>query len=137
MDTNALRSLVDDRQKGVLTTLKHDGRPQLSNVLYVVGEDGLRISTTDDRAKTANLRRDPRASLHVASDDFWSYAVVEGTVTLTEVARSPDDDTVDQLVDYYRQVNGEHDDWGEYRRTMVEDRRLLLHLPIDHIYGMA
>ena len=138
MDTDALRSLIHDRHQGVLVTLKRDGRPQLSNVGYVVGDDDvIRISVTEDRAKTANLRRDPRASLHVTRDDFYAYAVAEGTATLTPVASAPDDDTVDQLVEYYREIAGEHDDWDEYRRAMVEDRRLLLHLPIEHLYGMA
>ena len=138
MDTDALRSLIRDRTQGVLVTLKRDGRPQLSNISYVVGDDDvIRISVTEGRAKTANLRRDPRASLHVTRDDFYAYAVAEGTATLTPVASAPDDDTVEQLVEYYRHVAGEHDDWDEYRRAMVEDRRLLVHLPIEHLYGMA
>lgn len=138
MDTTALRDLVDANQRGVLVTIKRDGRPQLSNVSYTVGtDDVIRISVTDGRAKTANLRRDPRASLHVARDDFYAYAVVEGTATLTPVATATDDDTVEQLVQYYREVAGEHDDWDEYRRAMVADRRLLVHLPIERLYGMA
>ncbi|MDZ7676615.1 MAG: PPOX class F420-dependent oxidoreductase [Acidimicrobiales bacterium] len=137
MDTTALRSLVDDHHKGVLVTLKRDGRPQLSNIAYAVVDDVIRISVTDSRAKTANLRRDPRASLHVTRDDFWAYAVVEGTASLTPVATDPHDATVDSLVDYFQRVNGDHDDWDEYRRAMVDDARLLVELPIEHIYGMA
>ena len=138
MDTSALRALVDAGHHGVLVTLKSDGRPQLSNVAYAVGDDDIiRISVTDDRAKTANLRRDPRASLHVTRDDFYAYAVVEGTASLTPVASTPDDDTVDQLVEYYRAVVGEHEDWDDYRAAMVADRRLVIQLPIERIYGMA
>ena len=138
MDTDALRTLIADHQQGVLVTLKRDGRPQLSNVSYAIGDDDvIRISVTDGRAKTANLRRDPRASLHVSRDDFYAYAVVEGIASLTPVAASPDDDTVDQLVEYYRQVAGEHDDWDAYRQAMVDDGRLLVHLPIERVYGMA
>ena len=71
---------------------RRDGRPQLSNVVYALGgDDVIRISVTDGRAKTANLRRDPRASLHVSRDDFWAYAVVEGTARLLPVAGAPDD----------------------------------------------
>ena len=129
---------MDSTHQGVLITLKRDGRPQSSNIVYVVGDDDvIRISVTDSRAKTANLRRDPRASLHVIGDSFWSYAVAEGTVSMTPVAERPDDDTVDQLVDYYRSLQGEHDDWDEYRATMVRDGRLLLELSIDRLYGMA
>ncbi len=138
MDSAALRSLVDARHQGVLVTIKKDGRPQLSNIAYAVGDDDvIRISVTDGRAKTANLRRDPRASLHVSRDDFYAYAVVEGTATLLPVAADPHDATADALVEYYRAVAGEHDDWEEYRQAMVDDRRLIIELPIERIYGMA
>jgi PPOX class probable F420-dependent enzyme len=121
----------------MLIALKSDGRPQSSNIAYAVGDDDvIRISVTDSRAKTANLRRDPRASLHVNRDDFWAYVVIEADVTMLPTAASPDDATVDALVDYYRAVVGEHDDWVEYRQAMVDDRRLLLELHPTHAYGM-
>ncbi len=121
----------------MLLTLKSDGRPQSSNIAYVVGDDDvIRISVTDDRAKTANLRRDPRASLHVNRDDFWAYAVIEADVTMLPVATTPDDATVDALVEYYRALAGEHDNWPEYRQAMVDDGRLLLELHPTHAYGM-
>jgi len=128
---------IRDKRNGMLIALKSDWRPQSSNIAFAVGDDGvIRISVTDGRAKTINLRRDPRASLHVNRDDFWAYVVIEADVTLLPVAESPDDATVDALVDYYRAVAGEHDDWDEYRRAMVADRRLLLELHPTHAYGM-
>jgi PPOX class probable F420-dependent enzyme len=136
-DHDALRRLIAEQNRGVLVTLKRDGRPQLSNIMYALGDDGLvRISVTDDRAKTANLRRDPRAGLHVTTDDFWAYAVAEGTAELSPVSRSPDDATVEELVGLYRSLNGEHPDWDEYRHAMVSDRRLVVRLEIDHLYGI-
>jgi PPOX class probable F420-dependent enzyme len=137
MELSDALDFIRDKHQGVLITLKSDGRPQSSNIAYALGDDGVvRISVTDGRAKTANLRRDPRASLHVNRDDFWAYAVLEADVTLMPVAQSPDDATVDALVEYYRAVAGEHDDWDEYRRAMVADRRLLLELRPTHAYGM-
>jgi PPOX class probable F420-dependent enzyme len=137
MELSEALDFVRDRRNGVLTTLKRDGRPQLSNISYALGDDGVvQISVTHDRAKTANLRRDPRASLHVSREDFWAYVVLEGDVELTPTASEPDDHTVDELVDYYRSVAGEHDDWDDYRRTMVADRRLLVLLAPTHAYGM-
>ena len=80
--------LVAAQRQGVLVTLRKDGWPQLSNVNYGwdAGQQTIRISTTDDRAKTANMRRDPRVSFHVTSGDFWSYVVVDGQAALSEVA---------------------------------------------------
>ena len=137
MQISEALDFIRDKRNGILIALKSDGRPQSSNIAYAVGDDGvIRISVTDGRAKTANLRRDARASLHVNRDDFWAYAVIEADVTMTPVAQSPNDATVDALVDYYRTVVGEHDNWDEYRQVMVDDGRLLLELHPTHAYGM-
>ena len=128
---------VRQRQQGVLVTLKRDGRPQLSNIVYRVTDDGtIQISVTADRAKTNNLQRDGRASLHVTADDFWSYCVIDGDAELMPPAASPDDATADAMVEYYRAMQGEHPDWSEYRQAMVDDRRLLVTITPTHAYGM-
>jgi PPOX class probable F420-dependent enzyme len=135
---DALLKLLSDVDGGVLATLKGDGRPQLSNVnhAYYPDERIIRVSLTDDRAKTRNLRRDPRASYHVTSPDRWAYTVAEGTADLTPVARDPHDETVEELVRLYRDVRGEHPDWDEYREAMVSEGRLVLRLHVDRAYGI-
>ncbi|MDF8263667.1 PPOX class F420-dependent oxidoreductase [Luteipulveratus flavus] len=137
--SDALRDLLASRGLGVLATIKRDGRPQLSNVTYVYDRerDLIRVSITDGRAKTANLRRDPRASLQAQSDDGWSYVVAEVRAELLPVARATDDESVEELIDIYRAANGEHPDWEDYRRAMVADRRIPLHLHVERVYGMA
>src|SRR6201997_1385429 len=133
-----LLAVIADNSLGVLATIKRDGRPQLSNVSYYFDKRNLaiQVSITEPRAKTRNLRRDPRASIHVSSDDGWSYVVAEGEATLTPPAASPDDDTVEALIALYRNIAGEHPDWDDYRRAMVDERRVVLTLPISHLYGM-
>lgn len=133
-----LLALIGGNSLGVLATIKRDGRPQLSNVSYYFDPRSLtiQVSITEPRAKTRNLRRDPRASIHVSSDDGWSYAVAEGDATLTPPAASPDDETVEALIALYRNIAGEHPDWDDYRRAMVDDRRVVMTLPISHVYGM-
>jgi PPOX class probable F420-dependent enzyme len=122
----------------VLVTLRADGRPQLSNILYLPGPGHTaRISVTDSRAKTTNLRRDPRGSLHVTSEDFWSYVVLDGTVDLSPVADTPDDAVVEELVGMYRQARGEHPDWDEFRRAMVAQGRIVATLRATHAYGQV
>ncbi|MFI8237492.1 PPOX class F420-dependent oxidoreductase [Streptomyces sp. NPDC085866] len=135
---DALLKLLSETRGGVLVTLKSDGRPQLSNVshAYYPDERVIRISITDDRAKTRNLRRDPRASYHVTSQDRWAYTVAEGTAELSPVAEDPNDETVEELVRLYRDVLGEHPDWDDYRAAMVRDRRLVLRLPVERAYGI-
>ncbi len=121
----------------VLITIRRDGRPQLSNVLHHVFDDGvIRISITADRAKYKNLLREPWAALHVTQADFYAYAVLEGSVELTPVATRTDDATVDELVAYYRAAMGEHDDWNAYRQAMVADRRVIARFKPTRAYGM-
>jgi PPOX class probable F420-dependent enzyme len=129
-------TFVAQHHQGVLVTLRRDGRPQLSNILYVPGADrSVRVSVTDSRAKTNNLRRDPRASLHVTSPDFWSFVVLDGTVALSPVAAQPDDAVVGELVEMYRVASGEHPDWDEFRQAMVDQRRLVATLTPSYAYG--
>ncbi|PRY12137.1 PPOX class F420-dependent oxidoreductase [Kineococcus rhizosphaerae] len=137
MTDDALLDLVGSTRNSVLVTLKRDGRPQLSNVTHHYDPDRrlVRVSVTADRAKARNLERDPRASLHVTSADFWSWVVVEGGATLSPVAAREDDETVDELVDLYRALLGEHPDWDDYRRAMVRDRRRVVRLPVGRVYG--
>lgn len=138
MELDAGLEYVRGRHRGVLVTLKADGRPQLSNIAYALGDDGvIRISVTADRAKTKNAARDGRVSLHVTADDFWSYVVIEGDAEVLPTAAAPDDATVDELVELYRAVQGEHPDWDEYRQAMVADRRLVLRIHPTRAYGMA
>jgi PPOX class probable F420-dependent enzyme len=137
MEISQALDFVRRHSKGVLATERQDGRPQMSNIMYAVDDDGvITISVTDGRAKTRNLQRTPRASLHVTSDDFWSYCVIDGDVELTPVATDPNDATVEALVDYYRRASGEHPDWDDFRATMVREGRLVVLVKPTHAYGM-
>ncbi len=132
-----LLALLAERKLGVLATLKRDGRPQMSNVMYTYDSARriIRISVTADRAKTRNLVRDPRASFHVSSEDGWAWTVAEGDAELTAVATDPHDDAVEELIDVFRAIGGEHSDWDEYRAAMVAERRQVVRINVAHAYG--
>ncbi|WP_121700734.1 PPOX class F420-dependent oxidoreductase [Streptomyces sp. BBFR25] len=131
------RALLAESRLGVLATIKSDGRPQLSPVMPAYDPDAgvIRVSTREGLAKTANLRRDPRAALEVTAQDGRSWATAEGVVTLTGPGTDPHGPEVEALVEYYRAAAGEHPDWDEYRSTMVSDRRVLLTLTVERVYG--
>ncbi len=131
------RDLLATSRLGVLATIKSDGRPQLSPVMPFYDRDAavILVSMTQGRAKTANLRRDPRATLEVTSADGRSWATAEGIATLTGPGTDPHGPDVEALVDYYRRAAGEHPDWDEYRSVMVSDRRVLMTMTVDHVYG--
>ena len=136
METDTALQAARDNHQSILVTLRSNGRPQLSNVLHAVGADGVvRVSTTTDWAKYANLRRTPWAALHVNGPTFWGYAVLEGDVTLSEPAAEPGDATVDELVELYRSISGEHEDWDDYRTVMVREHRVVVRLTPTRAYG--
>ena len=127
MDITQATAWASDRSLGVLITIRADGRPQSSDIVYDLDGGTFVISVTDVRAKTANLRRDPRAVLHVSDASSWSYVSFDGIVELSPTATESDDATCDALVRYYERVTGKpHPDWAEYRRAMVDERRLVV-----------
>lgn len=136
MDLEKAVEFARTRTKSVLVTQSANGRPQLSNVMHHVSDDGVvRISITSSRVKYQNLVREPWAALHVTSEDFWSWVVLEGDVSLTPVAAAPDDATVEELVELYRGLSGEHQDWDDYRASMVKDGRVVVRIAPIRGYG--
>ncbi|WP_017623196.1 PPOX class F420-dependent oxidoreductase [Nocardiopsis chromatogenes] len=133
------RALLSESRLGVLGTIKADGLPQLSPVMpyYDRGTETLYVSMTEGRAKTVNLRRDPRAALEVTRPDGWAWATAEGPVTLVGPGDDPHGPEVEALVDYYRKAAGEHPDWAEYRSVMVSERRVLMTMHVERVYGEA
>jgi PPOX class probable F420-dependent enzyme len=125
VDLPALLEFIRPRHKMMLTTFRSDGSLQSSPVTGGVdGQGRVVISSYPQRAKSANIRRNSTASLVVFSDEFnGAYVQVDGGA---EVIDGPD--AVEPLVDYYRVIAGEHPDWGEYRRAMVEQGKCLIRI---------
>lgn len=128
MSRQAKQDFIRQNHHAVLVTRRADGRLQSSPVVCGVHDDGrVAISVTDDRAKTKNLQRDPRATLCVLSDAFFGeWVQIDGTAEIVPTA-----DAVEGLVALYRQIAGEHPDWDDYRAAMVRDRRVLVLISID------
>ncbi len=136
MDLEEALAATRATHQSTLTTIRRDGRPQISNVLHTVDDAGVvRISTVAHRAKARNLTREPWVALHVNGPTFFSYAVLEGEAELSAVAAAPDDAVVDELVDLYRDAAGEHDDWPAYRQAMVDEARLVIRFRPERAYG--
>ncbi len=127
MDLDEARDVIRQQSRAVLATLRSDGTPQMSPVLVAVDEAGnVLVSTRETALKVRNLRRDPRSWLCVLPDGFFGrWIQVEGR---TEIVSLPD--AMEGLVDYYRRVSGEHDDWDDYRAAMERERRVLLRLEL-------
>ncbi|HEY5886233.1 MAG TPA: PPOX class F420-dependent oxidoreductase [Acidimicrobiales bacterium] len=125
VDLEALLAFVRPRHRMVLVTHRRDGSPQLSPVTGGMdGEGRIVISSYSERAKTTNARRNPSASVLVLSDE-WNdaWVQVDGPVEVLDIP-----DAVEPLVEYFRVIAGEHDDWDEYRQAMVRQGKSLLRI---------
>ncbi|QVQ54636.1 TIGR03618 family F420-dependent PPOX class oxidoreductase [Spiractinospora alimapuensis] len=127
MDIPTAQAFLNDHSHAVLGTYRSDGRIQMSPVLVGVDAEGRAIVSTRHTAmKTHNLRRDPRAVLCVLSDGFFGdWVQVEGEAEVVDLPEA-----LPLLVDYYRRVSGEHDDWAEYEESMRRERRVLVRVTI-------
>ncbi len=115
-----------DRHQAVLITVRGDGSPQSSNVVYDFDGEVFRISVTDDRAKTRNVRRDGRVVVHVLGDSFWNYLAVRGDAIVGPVTTAAGDAAGRELLALYEAIAGPHPDADEYFAAMVAERRAVL-----------
>ena len=128
MEIDTALGWAAERHSAVLITIRRDGRPQSSGIVYAVREGVINISVTADRAKTRNLMRENRAVVHMTAPDSWSYLSLDGTVELSPVAREPGDATCQALKELFIDVQGkDHPDWDEFDRAMVDEQRLVIH----------
>lgn len=128
VDLPDLLDFVRQRHRHVLVTSRRDGRPQLSPVAGGLVDRHIVIASYPERAKVHNVRREPSASVLVLSDD-WNgpWVQVDGRAEVLDLP-----DAVEPLVEYFRSISGEHPDWDEYRRAMVEQGKSLIRVSIDH-----
>ena len=127
MDPDSALEFIAHNHRAVLATSRADGNPQLSLVAAGVDDDTVVVSTRETAIKTKNLRRRPRASLIVFTDNFYGNSVqVEGPVEVVSLPQA-----MDGLVAYYRQVSGEHPNWDEYRSAMEQEQRVLLRITVE------
>jgi PPOX class probable F420-dependent enzyme len=127
VDLDAARDFLRSSHRGVLSTTRADGLPQLSPVLAAVdGAGRVVISSREPAYKVRNLRRVPHAAYCGFNDAFFGkWIQVEGPAEIVSLPEA-----MDGLVDYYRSTGGEHDNWDDYRASMVRDQRVLIAITI-------
>lgn len=128
MDLDKARAFVKDNPRAVMITRRSDGGVQTSPVLAAVDDDGrLLISSRETAYKSKNLRRDPSVTFCFLNPSFFGeWIQVDGTAGIVSLP-----DAMELLVDYYRRLSGEHDDWDDYKAVMERDKRLVIRVTID------
>ena len=134
----SVKKFVSENHRAVLTTFRRNGAAQMSIVTTGAYSDGAAFTTTEDRAKLSNLKRDPRCSLLVSHESWWGYVVLEGRARVMSPDNTGAEELRQALRDVYRAASGEeHSDWNEYDRAMVDDRRAAVVVVPEHVYGTA
>ena len=128
MDVADALAFLRTNHNGVVATTRSDGSTQMSPITVGVDAEGrVVVSSRETAYKVRHLRARPRAAICAFPDRFiGDWVQVEGPV---EVLSMPD--ALEPLVDYYRDIRGEHPDWDEYRRIMAEDRRVLIRMTVE------
>ena len=133
-----IRDFVSQNHQGVLSTFRKNGAAQLSIISCGPYRDGVAFTTPADRVKLANLKRDPRCTLLVSRPDWWGYVVIEGHAEVMSSDNTDAEELQLALRDVYRAAAGkEHPDWEEYDQAMRDDRRVVIIVVPEHIYGTA
>jgi PPOX class probable F420-dependent enzyme len=127
MDIDEAIEFTRSNHRGILSTRRRDGRPQMSPIAVAPGPAGMvLISTRQTAMKTKNIERDPHVSVCAFTNDWYgAHVQLDGTAT---ILRLPD--AMEPLVEYYRSIAGEHPDWDDYRAAMERERRVLLQITV-------
>lgn len=126
MTPEEARGFVADHHRAVLITRRRDGRLQTSPVTVGADDHGVVMSSRETAYKTRNIRRDLNVTLCVFTDAFFGpWIQIDGRAELV-----PLPEAMEELVEYYRRIRGEHPDWDEYRRAMETDDRVLIKVTI-------
>ncbi|MFD4174818.1 pyridoxamine 5'-phosphate oxidase family protein [Streptomyces anulatus] len=133
-----LSALLSTQQFGTLATNKRSGHPHLTTMGYHWDAEArvLRFSSTADRVKIKQLRRDPRAALHVPGGDVWSFAVAEGEAEISDVTTAPGDAVGRELLDV-SPVPVRPEDEAAFLEQLVAERRVVIRLKVSRLYGTA
>jgi PPOX class probable F420-dependent enzyme len=131
-------------QKGlaIVSTLRADSSIQTSLVNAGVMDSPLSGApsvafVTYGRIKLSNLRARPQTA--VAFRSGWQWAGVEGKATLVgpeDPQPGFDAERIRLLLrEIFVSAGGTHDDWDEYDKVMLEQRRTAVFVSADRVYG--
>ena len=133
-----VREFVTETHRGVLTTFRRNGAARMSIISCGPFRDGVAFTVTEERSKLWNLRRDSRCSLLVSRESWWGFVVLEGHAQVLSAANTDAEELRLALRKVYRAASGqEHPNWEEYDQAMVDDRRSVIVVVPEHIYGTA
>jgi PPOX class probable F420-dependent enzyme len=143
--TDAQVAFLEHQHSAAMVTLQPDGTPHVARVGVALVDGRVWSSATQDRVRTANLRRDPRSTLFVF-DGAWRWLALEGTVEILDGSDAPEL-SLRLFEEMQRELeprpgpgkilwSGGERTFDEFLRIMVEERRLIYQLEVERAYGL-
>ena len=137
MDYEDARAFLSTNFDAVVNTFRGSGAIQASVVKAGAYQGGVVFVAIGSSAKLKNLGRDPRCTVTVVSPHWDRWCAVEGTVVIRDWENTDHEALRVELREAFVACGGAHDDWEEYDRVMREDRRAIVVVSADHVYGQG
>ena len=137
MNYNDAHTFLSANFDAVVNTFRRSGAIQSSVVKAGAYQGGVVFVAIGSSVKLKNLRRDPRCTVTVVSPHWDRWCAVEGTVVIRDWENTDHEALRVELREAFVACGGDHDDWDEYDRVMREDRRAIVVVCADHVYGQG
>lgn len=134
------RAFLENNHSAAMITIAQDGTPKAVRVGVDLVDGKLWSSGTQDRVRTARLRRDPRCTLFVF-DPKWNWLTLETTVRILD-----GDDAPALNLRLFRHMQNRPTgplSWfgaklseADFLQKMAEDKRLVYEFQVSRGYGM-
>ena len=138
MEFKDVRPFMETNHRGVITTRRSNGATQTSIVVCGAHKGNAAfVSVRGSSAKVRNLRRDPNCTVLAVTDDWRSFAAVEGQARLFDAANTDAEELRVLLREVYRACGDkDHPDWEEYDSAMVQQDAVVVLVKPERVYGL-
>ena len=137
MDYRDAENFLSTNFDAVVNTFRRWGAIQASVVKAGAYQGGVVFVAIGSSAKLKNLRRDPRCTVTVVAPRWDRWCAVEGRVVIRDWGNTDHEALRVELREAFVACGGTHEDWDEYDRVMREDRRAIVVVKPDHVYGQG
>jgi PPOX class probable F420-dependent enzyme len=139
MEFEDVRPFLQRHHRGVITTYQSDGAAHASIVVCGAYQGHAAfVIVRGSSVKARNLRRDPRCTVLAVTDDWRSWATVEGEAQLFDYGNTDAETMRRMLREVYRACGDrDHPDWEEYDQAMRAQQAVIVLVRPQRVYGLV
>lgn len=125
------QKFLRENHRACIAVRQKDGWPQMTFVTPGIDPEGRVIITSRGATyKVKHLRRDLRVSMLVFGEQFHGskFVQIHGTAEIIDLPEA-----MDMLIYWHKQTRGEHENWDEYKKKMVDEKRVIIRVNIERV----